>query len=619
MAGRPQGAPSNFEFLPFTMEPESDFPDDSWFHSSLHPMLRDGLKLMYQVYGINVQSLYTDYVAARVSRQAVRWIRSEAYEAILTAIILAAQDKLGEQRFEEQTICADNPLLAIDLGAQAAQEASISLNPVYSPHTQPRPPAPPAPPHCQEISTQGGGIRREEKLRDTPDFGKLLHGRQEVMNRYRHTSDHAEQHAGSLLLNGKPQPSSSPAAVTQNLAQSTPGRHAAAAAAHAHNQDLDDASTVSQQEPDNAKALKAYNDTERAKSNQRRDVLDKAIRFKPGQTYLHDFIEVTTSLLSNKHFLDQKDKALLVVQMLDKTVTEKLKGDHRIVNPANPEQIFGLLRVTYPVNQLQLSTDIYRMTQGLGQSAVTFLDALKTKYIMHGVGLPTRHSEYLSLHLKFNPKFAAYMREYDRQVAFDRQQRNLPPGDYDFLWEDFNRLATQYDQQRQLLQTSREATALSGNPLTNDRTRSASASRLSALQAEDRHHSRSDGDRSSPKFARKERSSSGSFGTQRPPHSARKVTDRHGSTGTGVQRSDKPRPEKSRLAGNPDGRAPFVKGSLILGPSRNPKKEARLAAAQEQATESDSEQEPQCEHDKVEEFESTGYESSAEDSDDSAN
>ena len=187
---------------------------------------------------------------------ATRWTRSEAYEAILTAVILAVQDKLYEQELEEQTISADIPLLAIDLGARAAHEASTLLNPVYSPHTRPRPRAPLASPHSQKMSALVGETKREEKLRHDPVFEKLLRGRQEVMNRYRHPSDQADHHADSACLGGKPRASMPPAAVTQNLAQSTPARHACLQqllATHAQAQDIDDASCISQQEPDSAK------------------------------------------------------------------------------------------------------------------------------------------------------------------------------------------------------------------------------------------------------------------------------------------------------------------------------------------------------------------------------
>ena len=75
---------------------------------------------------------------------------------------------------------------------------------------------------------------------------------------------------------------------------------------------------------------------------------------------------------------------------------------------------------------------MHNMLQHAGQSAVSFLDALKTKYITYGVKLPTKHSEYLSLHLKFSSKFAAHIRGYDRQVDldFDRQKHDVSPGNY---------------------------------------------------------------------------------------------------------------------------------------------------------------------------------------------
>ena len=67
---------------------------------------------------------------------------------------------------------------------------------------------------------------------------------------------------------------------------------------------------------------------------------------------------MASALLKRQDFLDVKDKAMLVIQMLDKSVKDKLKGDNRIVNPETPEQIFTLLRTVYPDKQLQLSTEM---------------------------------------------------------------------------------------------------------------------------------------------------------------------------------------------------------------------------------------------------------------------
>ena len=412
----------------------------------------------------------------------------------------------------------------------------------------------------------------QETQKVDPDFNtafrKMIANRHEALQRHRQAGNPA------ISAHSKPLPSS-PGPMMHNPARQTPFDQLPTAVAHDNEEDSDDASAASQP-VDESKALRTYNDQERAKASQRRDVLDKAIKFRPGQTYLHDFIAVTSGLLKTKQYLAEKEKAQLLVQMLDGMVADKLKGDSRIINPDNTEQIYELLRNTYPVNQQQLSTDLAGMVQNVKQDAVPFIDTIKAKYIMHGVPLPSKYSEYLSMHLKFNSKFNQFMQQYNNQVIFDRMKNKQPTGDYDFSWEDFSRQATQFDQQQILQRTSREVTALSDTPLMRARTRSASVNRLNAVQAEDRYQSKSDGDRSSPRPLR-ERYASGSSGAFRSSYPPRKF-DRNGPSGTGP-RPDRPRPEKSRFAADkPDerGRAPYKKGNLISGPAGIQRKLHRL-------------------------------------------
>ena len=386
-------------------------------------------------------------------------------------------------------------------------------------------------------------------------------------------------------LQSKPQPNL-PATVMHNPLTQQPIKRVHAAAAN--DDDSDDVSVASQQ-IDDARALRMFNDQERAKASQRRDVIDKTIRFQPGLTYLHNFIEVTSSLLQSKHFLEDKEKAQLLVHMLDNSVKDKLKGDARIINPSHPAQVFELLRNTYPVNQQQLSTDLAGITQGTKQDAAPFTDGIKAKYIMHGVPLPTTHSQYLTMHLKFNTKFSQHMQNYDNQVTFDRQKNKQPAGDYKFSWEDFSRQAAQFDQQQTLMRSTREVMSISDTPPTRGRIRSASISRVNALHAEEKYQSKSDSERS-PRPLR-ERYAADQAGASRPPY-VRRYDSRQGNTGTGY-RPDRPRLEKSRFSANkPEerGRTPYRKGSLISGPDRDPKKVARITAAQDEASGSDPEQ-----------------------------
>ena len=120
--------------------------------------------------------------------------------------------------------------------------------------------------------------------------------------------------------------------MQHDTAHQAPIAHTPPAVAHGNDDDSDAVSAASLP-IDDMRALRSFNDQERARANQRRDVLDKAVKFQPGQTYLHDFISATSGLLKTKHFLDEKEKAQLLVQMLDKAVMDKLKGDSRIVNP----------------------------------------------------------------------------------------------------------------------------------------------------------------------------------------------------------------------------------------------------------------------------------------------
>ncbi|KAK9844423.1 hypothetical protein WJX74_002236 [Apatococcus lobatus] len=81
----------------------------------------------------------------------------------------------------------------------------------------------------------------------------------------------------------------------------------------------------------------------------------------------------------------------------------------------------------------------------------------------------------------------------------------------------------------------------------------------------------------------------------------RASADRHGPPGTDP-RPYRPRPDKSRSAAdrpNERGRVPYKKGNLISGPSRDPKKIAQIAAAQDEASDSGQEQD-QYEHDQSE-------------------
>ncbi|KAK9822743.1 hypothetical protein WJX74_002548 [Apatococcus lobatus] len=369
-------------------------------------ILRDGLRLAYRVYGINPSTLYLQYSATKISNIG-SWVRSEAYEALITAILLAAQEKNKDEELEKITISADNPFLP-GYGA-LVREANTVLNPVYSPQTTGQPSTSG---NALENNVSGGIGPLKQETQDVDAFQKALSGRQDAKDRYRQAAD------------SKPQPNLL-ATVMHNPLTQQPIKQVHAAAATANDDDSDDVSVASQQ-IDDARALRMFNDQERAKASQRRDVIDKTIRFQPGLTYLHDFIEVTSGLLQSKHFLEDKEKAQLLVHMLDNSVKDKLKGDARIINSSHPAQVFELLRNTYPVNQQQLSTELAGITQGIKQDAAPFIDGIKAKYIMHGVPLPTMHSQYLTMHLKFNTKFSQHMQNYDNQVTFDRQKNKQP-------------------------------------------------------------------------------------------------------------------------------------------------------------------------------------------------
>ncbi len=455
-----------------------DFPPDSWFHPNLHPVLRDGLKVVYSVFGINTSTLYLEYTASRISSGAI-WARGEAYEALLTALIMAAQAREREIQDERATISSDNPLLTNDRDARV-REAQTVLNPIFSPQTLGQPSAPG---NSLETYVSGGVEPLKQETQNVDAFQKALSGRNEAMERYRLATEEVDQ----LVNSAHSEPNSTlPGTVMHNPLAQPPVKQMHAAAAPVNEGEHDNVSVASQ-EVDELKALRIFNDQERAKASQRRDVIDKSIRFQPGLTYLHDFIDVTSGLLLSKQFLNEKEKAQLLVHMLDKTVIDKLAGDSRIINPSSPAQIYELLRNTYPINQQQLSTDLAGITQAARADAVPFIDSIKARYIMHGVPLPSMHSQYMTMHLKFNARFNQHMQNYDNQVTFDRQKNKLPTGDYEFTWEDFSRQATQFDQQQALQRTSREATALADTPLIRGRTRSASTSRVQAMQAEGRY------------------------------------------------------------------------------------------------------------------------------------
>ena len=130
MAEEQQAAPTDGS-LPGSAgmgHPRFDFPPDEWFSTSLHPRIRDGLRTAYRVYDMNPGNLRIAYVAKRISRGAP-WVRSEAFEALLTTFIIDAQRKAEEQDLESQTISVDNPLLAADDGTSLQG----AINPVYSP------------------------------------------------------------------------------------------------------------------------------------------------------------------------------------------------------------------------------------------------------------------------------------------------------------------------------------------------------------------------------------------------------------------------------------------------------------------------------------------------------
>ena len=156
------------------------FPPDSWFNSSLPSCIRDGLRLAYRVHGINPSTMYLQYSATKISNIG-SWVRSEAYEALITAIILAAQEKNKDEELEKITIC---PLLP-GYGT-LVREANTILNPVYSPQTTGQPSTSG---NALENYVSGGIGPLKQETQDVDAFQKALSGRQDAMDRYRQAAE----------------------------------------------------------------------------------------------------------------------------------------------------------------------------------------------------------------------------------------------------------------------------------------------------------------------------------------------------------------------------------------------------------------------------------------------
>ena len=508
------------------------FPEDSWFHPRLHPVLLHGMKKIYQAFGIDPKYLFTCFITARLRHDA-DWRRSDALEAILTSLIQAAVDRIREQEEEGHSISVDNPLLAAYSSQNSDKTKGVSKrlvgemrdNPVFmSSQTKRSLPRSLAP--TLEAPASGGGEQHLQNLKaevSSANAGNqdLLAARQAAMDRHRHRqTSHVDGENPPASVHGDVAPDGDqmPEEQAHPPHGGTPARKA-----HVSGQ-ADDACRSSPPTPD----FKRYNEMERARAGQRKEVQVKSIMFTPGDIFLEDFITHTSALLAKQIFLPDEDKASLVVAMLAKPVLDKVKGDSRIVHPSSPQQIYDLLRTAYPQNQAQLVVELQGMHQRPGQAATEFLDLLKTVYILNGVRLPSQHSEMLNLYMKFNSRFASHVRAYDSKVDFARQQKGQTHGDYVFTWEELTKLGTTFDMDQKLKSTSRELSQLGPKVLVPGKIRAQSASAVAAGKSSD-----------NDKFS-----------------SARKT--------------------------------PFDKGKLAAGPMRDPEKLARIAQQSEaSATEQD--------------------------------
>ena len=373
-------------------------PPREWFSRDIHPVVVDTILKTYRAYRIDPAGLwkYERYLGRYNVRDGniLLWV--------VAALGESAQVELGKQARRDLAVdlSADSPFSTL----QTQGSPLVSANPAAPPEQTAESPL-----EKGQLSDQQLTHERIANVagQDHGRFGSSIAAR-EVLIPARHDpddpaknvhleADRSPNHSGEQNSTSEPF-GSAPQPETMRPARLAVGNTGSLTGPHLPSHSSSDIHGLS------------VKDISKMQASQTRRILAMDIQF--GLTdYLDDFIVRTDRCFRRgAAYLDDCEKAELLLTMLTSEVKQRLIGRKALVTPENPEQVYDMLRHEFPPRHGQCLLDLEALTMHEEESAIDFVQKAQMVYVQNQVPLPNVRSSIMSVYMRGTIGFIKHCR-----------------------------------------------------------------------------------------------------------------------------------------------------------------------------------------------------------------